>query len=108
MSELNSGLRRHLLLPQEIRKRLPRLGSTENELQPIAQVKFFSPYSGWYWYASEFDGVDTFFGLVIGWETEYGYFSFLELQETLYKGYVPAVERDCGFRPGPIKEFDKR
>lgn len=70
-------------------------------------VKFFSPYSQWTWYAVEFDGEDTFFGLVDGLEMEYGYFSYSELQGLTKFGGVPAVERDCHWTPRPIKEIEE-
>jgi hypothetical protein len=31
--------------------------------------------SSWTWYSTEFDGEDLFFGLVVGFETELGYFN---------------------------------
>ena len=45
-----------------------------------AIIHYFSPASNWDWYASEFDGKDTFFGLVSGFELELGYFSLQELE----------------------------
>ncbi|YAF99184.1 MAG: DUF2958 domain-containing protein (plasmid) [Nodularia sp. CChRGM 3473] len=62
------------LLPTEIRSQLPDLYSQENIPDPIAYVKFFNPVSNWIWYVTEFDGEDTFFGLVQGFEEELGYF----------------------------------
>ena len=55
------------LLPKEIKEQLPQLYANE-ELGLMAQalVKFFTPDAQWTWYASEFDGEDIFFGLVIG------------------------------------------
>ena len=67
------------LLTKAIEKKLPRPYSTENESDPMAVVKFFTPDSSWTWYATEFDGSDTFFGLVDGHEKELGYFSKSEL-----------------------------
>jgi hypothetical protein len=68
------------LLPGEIRAALPPLYATEKlGKESIAIVKFFTPDSNWTWYASEFDGVDTLFGLVKGLDTELGYFSLSEL-----------------------------
>lgn len=97
--------RGHQLLTKELRKKLPALRSTKTS-NPIAQVKFFSPYSDWTWYAIEFDGDDIFFGLVQGFEEELGYFSLKELDETMYAG-VPAVERDCYWTPRPISQVVK-
>ena len=47
----------------------------EQGLDAKALVKFFIPDSNWTWYASEFDGEDTFYGLVVGHEIEPAYFS---------------------------------
>jgi len=93
------------LLTNEIRRRLPALYATEHEKGPVAQVKFFSPWNGWTWYATEFDGEDLFFGLVEGFESEWGYFSLLELGSVRGPGGVPAVERDLYFEPQPVSEL---
>ena len=64
------------LLDQASREKLPELYSNEEKgLEAIAPVKFFTPDSNCTWYASEFDGEDTFFGLVSGFEVELEYFS---------------------------------
>lgn len=107
--ETQKAKRKHLLLTQEIRDTLPPLYNSEKhpEMEAIAQVKFFSPYSQWTWYAVEFDGEDTFFGLVDGFEMEYGYFSYSELEAVTVFGGVPAVERDCHWSPRPVKEIEK-
>jgi hypothetical protein len=56
-------------------------------------VKFFDPTGSWTWYATEFDGKDTFFGLVDGFELEWGTFSLSELRST--KGrFGLGIERD--------------
>lgn len=106
--ETQKAKRKHLLLTQEIRDTLPPLYNSEKhpEMEAIAQVKFFSPYSQWTWYAVEFDGEDTFFGLVDGFEMEYGYFSYSELEAVTVFGGVPAVERDCHWSPRPVKEIE--
>ena len=106
--ETQRAKRRHLLLTQEIRDTLPPLYNSEKhpEKEAIAVVKFFSPYSQWTWYAVEFDGEDTFFGLVDGFEMEYGYLSYSELEAVTVFGGVPAVERDCGWSPRPVKEIE--
>ena len=94
------------LLTAEIRKALPALYSQEGKgWDAIAHVKFFSPYSGWTWYATEFDGEDLFFGLVQGHEQELGYFSLSELESlTAMNGKLPLVERDLYFRPVALSE----
>jgi hypothetical protein len=105
--EPQEGLRRHKLLTKEILNRIPALRGQEGLGEDaIVHVKFFSPYSGWTWYATEYDPADgTFFGYVVGFEAEWGYFSFEELAEARFAGRVPAVERDCYFDPAPVREF---
>lgn len=94
------------LLTKKIRERLPKLYATENEKNPVVQVKFFSIVSGgWRWYATEFDGDDTFFGLVDGFEQEWGYFSLSELESLRGPCNVPFIERDLWFDPAPISEL---
>ena len=85
------------LLTAEIRRALPALGSTEvlGMDAPII-VKFFTPTSNWTWYATEFDGEDMFFGLVDGFEKEFGYFSLCEL-ESVRGPYGVGIERDLYF-----------
>jgi len=99
------------LLDQASRDRLPSLYSTESEVKQLAQVKFFTPWTDWTWYAVEFDGEDLFYGLVDGLEVEYGYFSLREL-ESLRGPAGLRVERDEHFEPRPVRdikaELDRR
>jgi hypothetical protein len=88
------------LLTEEIKKALPPLYSNENEKDPNAVVKFFTPFSNWTWYATEFDGDDTFFGLVDGFDKELGYFSLAELESL-----GPKIERDKWFSPTPLSKL---
>lgn len=93
------------LLTEELRKKLPKLYENEHlGLDAIAQVKFFTPDSSWTWYASEFDGTDTFFGLVSGLELEFGYFSLSELQSVRGPLGLP-IERDLYFVPKTLQEL---
>ena len=88
-----------MLLTKKNRKDLPKLYTTEKQGgDAVAVVKFFTPYSNWTWYATEFDGEDTFFGLVVGLFTELGYFSLSELEGA--RGPMGLkVERDRYFSP---------
>lgn len=90
------------------RKRLPPLRSQEKMGEKaVAYVKFFTPDSSWTWYATEFDGKDTFFGLVQGHEEELGYFSLAELQSA--RGPIGLhIERDLWFKPTPIGQLRRR
>ena len=69
-------------------------------------MKFFTPDSGWTWYAVEFDGQDTFFGLVDGMEKELGYFSLKELSSVRGPMGLP-IERDRYFTPMLLTELQK-
>ncbi len=66
-------------------------------------AKFFTPDSNWTWYATEFDGEDTFFGLVSGFEEELGYFSLSELQSVTGPLGLH-IERDIHWTPKPLSE----
>ena len=93
------------LLPKDVRETLPELRANE-ELGLAAQalVKFFTPAGGWSWYASEFDGEDIFFGFVIGFEPEFGYFSLSELESVRGPLGLP-IERDLHFKPTSLEEL---
>ena len=54
--------------------------------------------------ASEFDGDDIFFGLVVGFEIELGYFSLKELQEVRGPMGLP-IERDLYYEPKSLREL---
>ena len=92
------------LLTASIRAQLPALYAQEHCADAIAYVKFFMPSSNWTWYATEFDGEDTFFGLVKGTEEELGYFSLSELQEVRNR-FGLGVERDLSFAPTPLSKL---
>lgn len=91
------------LLTKEILKKLPAIGTTEKQADPLAQVKFFNPMGAGTWYATEFDGKDLFFGKAIIHESELGYFSLSELQ-TLRLPLGMKIERDLYFDPKPLSE----
>ena len=90
-----------MLLTSAIKKAFPEWTSTDGEGSGKGDdarivVKFFTPDSSWTWYACEFDGEDTFFGLVRGHETELGYFSLNEL-ESVTGPMGLKIERDRHF-----------
>ncbi len=93
------------LLTQGIRKRLPKLYATENEKDPVVQVKLFCVWNNWTWYVTEFDGEDVLFGLVDGFEREWGYFNLSKLESLRGPLGVKAVERDLHFRPVAVSRL---
>ena len=94
------------LLTAKIRKKLPPLYSQDGKGgKAIAHVKFFTPDSNpWTWFATEFDGKDTFFGLVHGFEKELGYFSLKELESVRGPMGLP-IERDLYWQPKMLQEI---
>jgi Protein of unknown function (DUF2958) len=96
------------LLTKEIQERLPKLYETEEieAGEKVAQVKFFCITNGWTWYGVEYDPNEKlFFGLVEGWETEWGYFSLEEFEEINKSNLFPIIERDLYFKPTKIKDL---
>jgi hypothetical protein len=93
------------LLTDELKKQLPLLYSTEEHgSAAIVHAKFFLPSSIWTWYVIEFDGDDLCFGLVVGMETELGYFTISELED-LEEVIGQAVERDLHWTPISLGEL---
>lgn len=92
------------LLSKELAEQLPRLYANEDlGLAAQALVKFFTPDSNWTWYATEYDPENRiFFGYVIGFEDELGYFSLDELEEARGPLGLP-IERDEGFKPSSLE-----
>lgn len=96
------------LLTKAIRESLPALGGQEAlGDDAIVRVKFFDPCGSWTWYVTEFDGEDTMFGLVDGFELELGYISLGELQSI--KGPLGiGIERDMHWKPRTLREVREK
>ena len=92
------------LMTKAIKKQLPKLYSQEEIKDPKAIVKFFQPWGEWTWYGIEYDGEDTFFGYVMGWESELGYFSLSELK-SINGPMGLKIERDLYFNPKRLSEI---
>jgi hypothetical protein len=89
------------LLTKALEAKLPPLYSTEDvpTEEKVAVVKFFTPDSNWTWYAVEGEKRDDdflFFGLVDGFEREWGYFVLSELESARGPLGLP-IERDLYF-----------
>jgi hypothetical protein len=95
---------------------MPPLYSQENDADPLVVCKFFDPVGSWMWYGIEGSPVDedgyydtekekvdyVFFGYVVGFEPELGYFSLNDLQtakEGLRGIQAMPIERDISFSP---------
>ena len=96
------------LMTEELAKGLPPLYATEGG-DPMALVHYFSCLNGWDWYLTEYDpATGEAFGLVRGFETEWGYFSVREMEELNRSRGFDAVERDEGFAPTPASALEGR
>ena len=100
---LKNTNRGHRLLTKTLADKLPAQYATEG--MPLAEkmaiIKFFTPAGSWTWYGIEFDPeIRCFFGLVDGFECEFGYFSLDELESM-----GGAINRDLHFRPTKIKDL---
>jgi hypothetical protein len=92
------------LLTKAIVKSLPALYTQDNNPDPTVYVKFFNPCGSGTWYATEFDGNDTFFGYVTGMgDDELGYFSLSELSNTKLR-FGMGIERDLYFKACKLSE----
>ena len=93
------------LLPKHVERLLPPLYSQEDKGDDaVAHIKFFTPWTGWTWYASEYDPAKRlFFGVVVGHEREFGYFSLDEMKAIEGPAGL-RIERDLHWRPRPLKE----
>ena len=96
LGDLHPG---HQLMNQELLDEFAKIGCQKNADDPIIVAKFFTPWSCWTWYATEFDPEELrFFGLVIGHEQEFGYFSLAEMVEI--RGPMGLrIERDIYTKP---------
>lgn len=76
-------------LPFENKNHLPKLGEQDGNEDPIVYDVFSFPMSRWTWFATEGEEVGDdfrFFGYVVGFESEWGYFSFSELESVDING----------------------
>ena len=96
------------LMTKEIREKLPPLYAQDGlGGKAIVHAKWFTPDSGWTWFATEGspEGDDfVFFGLVIGLEKELGYFTLSELEKVRGPLGLP-IERDLYWKPKTLEEI---
>jgi len=87
------------LMTRELEQLFPPLYATEGKDPKDIKIiaKFFTPWSNWTWYATEYDlQKRIFFGYVRGLENEFGYFSLDEL-ESVKGPFGLTIERDLYF-----------
>ena len=92
------------LITKAIEKVAPPLGATENDRDPLAVAKLFTPDSCWTWYLTEYDPkTREAFGLVHGEVEELGYFNLDELSAIRGPKGLP-IERDIYWKPRKLSE----
>ena len=95
-----------MLIPNELKSKLPAIYSTQNEKDPIVKMKFFNPYGAGTWYLIEYDPEENLaFGYVDLGSAELGYFSITEL-ESINLPYGLKIERDEYFEPCYLSEVN--
>lgn len=95
------------LLPDELRQQIPKLYSQEKVTtqEKTVYAKFFFPAVDWTWFVTEGEQEDkdfVFFGFVIGFEEEWGYFTLNELENINIQ--LLKVGRDLHFKPGKFSD----
>jgi len=98
------------LLPEALRSGLPPLYAQEGNSDPTVYIKYFTPDSNWTWYVTEGNHEDddfVFFGYVIGFESEWGYFTLSEIAAARGPRNLP-IERDLYFAPTPFSQLTAR
>ncbi len=93
------------LMTEELKAKFPKIGATEETPaeEKVVIAKYFDPTGSWTWYAVEYDGEDEFFGLVDGFELEWGYFSLSELK-SVHGHFGLGLERDLYIGNPKIKD----
>ncbi len=91
-------------VPATFASKIPPLYGTEKMADPTVWLKWFTPDSNYTFFLTEYDPQERrCFGLVVGHETELGYFSLEELEEV--RGPLGLrMERDLHFTPKPLSE----
>jgi len=112
---MKGGEKQMELLPLDIKEKLPALYAQEQVKDPMVFVKYFDPTGSWTWYATEGEETDNndflFFGLVIGFEAELGYFTLNQLEiakQGLTGLQALPIERDLYFTPCRLSEVKRQ
>ena len=96
------------LITKELEERLPGLYATDGRRGKVAVAHLFAAWADWDWYVVEYDPVERVaFGLVNGFESEYGYFSIAEMEEMNRGAGFEVIERDEHFSPQPVSDFER-
>lgn len=67
--------------------------SQRNEIQISEILEVWESWNGWYWFVTEYHGGGLAFGLVRGWEIEWGYFDLNDLRALAQQSKVWLVPK---------------
>ena len=97
------------LITEEVAEGIPALCAQEEVEGPVVYLHLFSCVSGWDWYITEYDpATGEAFGLVKGFETEWGYVYIPELEGINRAKGFEVIERDEHFSPVRASELEGR
>lgn len=98
------------LIPQDVRAKIPRLGETVDEADPMVWVRLFNPLSGWSWYLIELEPLATdgiCFVYEVGWDEQLTYFNLSDFD--LHAAEVGEPNQlDAAFVPCRLSEVKAR
>ena len=94
------------LMTKTLAKTIPALYEQDGKGDDaIVYAHWFSPYSGWDWYCTEYDPeTGECFGLVKGQFDELGYWTIAELECVNKSHGFPLIERDLYWNPCKLSE----
>lgn len=94
------------LMTKELAEKIPAIyAQGDKGDDAIVYAHWFSPYSGWDWYCTEYDPDEGLcFGLVKGLATEFGYWTIAELEGVNEEYHFPMIERDLWWTPCKLKD----
>jgi hypothetical protein len=97
-----------MLLDDRLKAQLPGMGSSpETPLEELfVHLRFHDPANRWKWYVIEFDGEDTFFGLVVNPAgVVAGQFTLAELESLCFGEEARGVHKDAAFQPISVSDL---
>ncbi len=103
---------RQKMLTKAITDRIPALYAQDGKGdEAIVYAKWFCPWNNWRFFATELNQeTNIAYGLVMGDETELGYFDLNELEEIRGSGMFASlfIERDIHFTPTTLAKVKER
>lgn len=96
------------LLPKQLASNLPVIGSSPDiPLEDTTvHIRYFDSSTSWRWYVLEFDGKDTFFGLLVSnYLVTAGQFTLTELQSIRNEDGDPSIRRDLEFSLRSVRDL---